>query len=306
MRISTKHPSVRRSLVAGTLFSLLSLAACNSETSSVQEDLQVAEVPWTHPADTLDESRLPTQEQVGSTLGEMGYSKFEFIGKSVVVDGDMVLHQSDFVPSAPSETPALGKVAQRVKSLWEENRVSRHVTWRIYLWAKFPVFWRAAITNAISTWAEAAQFKFRITNNYFDADIRVLPSTILGPKIAAEASFPRVLEWGPTQYYGNGVSFSSPKLVAPGNLIRVNVKECKLYSLSSASSVMLHEFGHCFGFKHTNSNDGERVPGTPDFDPFSIMNTYNVDIYRGFSKNDLKAIQFMYPKQTLQNRQSGK
>ena len=283
--------------------SLLSLAACNSDTSSAQEESQRTELSWTHPADTLDESFLPTQEQVGSTLREIGYSKFEFIGKSVVVDGDMVLHRSDFLPSPYSETPALGKVAQRVVDRWMGNSVSRHVTWRIYIHPGLPYFWRVAATNAISTWAEVGPFKFRITKNLFDADMRILPSFILGPRIGAVASFPRVLKYGPIPG-PNGIIMQGPTLVAPGNMIQINAKEGKKSDLSYTLVTMIHEFGHTFGFTHTDGPEGVHVPGTLEFDPYSVMNTYAIDHYRGFSKNDIKAIRYMYP--LLTNRESSK
>ena len=97
MQIATIFRPLRYLLLSSAPLALLSLVACNSETASVQEDLPEAELAWSHPDDTLDESILPTEKEVGGILKELGYSQFEFEGKSVVVEGDMVLHRSDFL-----------------------------------------------------------------------------------------------------------------------------------------------------------------------------------------------------------------
>jgi hypothetical protein len=67
--------------------------------------------------------------------------------------------------------------------------------------------------------------------------------------------------------------------------------------LSNAYQVfaMTHELGHAFGFGHTNSTYGTLVPGTPDSDGYSVMNS----VCKGwvsFSSYDLLAIRTIYPK----------
>ena len=65
---------------------------------------------------------------------------------------------------------------------------------------------------------------------------------------------------------------------------------------------MVHEFGHCFGFSHTNtiddmgSREGVHIPGTRDQDWSSIMNNNHGPSHP--TVDDLKAIQYLYP--TLQ------
>jgi hypothetical protein len=58
---------------------------------------------------------------------------------------------------------------------------------------------------------------------------------------------------------------------------------------------MTHEFGHAFGFGHTNSTYGTLVPGTPDSDGYSVMNSVCKN-WAAFSSYDLLAIRTIYPK----------
>jgi hypothetical protein len=58
---------------------------------------------------------------------------------------------------------------------------------------------------------------------------------------------------------------------------------------------MTHELGHAFGFGHTNSTYGTLVPGTPDADGYSVMNSVCKN-WSAFSSYDLLAIRTIYPK----------
>jgi hypothetical protein len=58
---------------------------------------------------------------------------------------------------------------------------------------------------------------------------------------------------------------------------------------------LTHELGHAFGFGHTNSTYGTLVPGTPDSDGYSVMNSVCKN-WSAFSSYDLLAIRTIYPK----------
>lgn len=66
--------------------------------------------------------------------------------------------------------------------------------------------------------------------------------------------------------------------------------------------VITHELGHTIGLKHTNSNDGSLINGTPPYDVYSFMNAPNLPNnsilyeFKGFSNNDLIAISKLYPR----------
>jgi len=99
----------------------------------------------------------------------------------------------------------------------------------------------------------------------------------------------------------------------PGKTITVNTVDYGL-TTSEKRFTMIHEMGHCIGFRHTNwfdrnsdgnqtTNDNEgvgsvganHIPGTPTgLDPNSVMNAI-VDSWSGFGNYDKVAVQVLYP-----------
>lgn len=65
---------------------------------------------------------------------------------------------------------------------------------------------------------------------------------------------------------------------------------------------MVHEFGHCFGLRHTNwearkESPANHINGTPTSDPYSVMNGGTAESsWNGFSRDDQYAIRVLYPK----------
>lgn len=99
---------------------------------------------------------------------------------------------------------------------------------------------------------------------------------------------------------------SSPQDGKAGTMIRINT-DFNNGSISSSQKRynMVHELGHCIGFRHTNwSSRGETVgtlgantiPGTPTSDPNSVMNGGTADhSWAGFSSFDILAVRTVYP-----------
>ncbi|MCX8105229.1 MAG: M57 family metalloprotease [Ignavibacterium album] len=91
----------------------------------------------------------------------------------------------------------------------------------------------------------------------------------------------------------------------PGVLIQINLDYNNNENVSSGQKIynMVHELGHCIGFRHTNwLSRGEaemnaiHITGTPlGQDPNSVMNGGTASYtWNGFSNYDIKAAQYLY------------
>jgi hypothetical protein len=149
--------------------------------------------------------------------------------------------------------------------------------------------WRTAINLAINDWNSISNFgaHFVLTSYPSSADITITSDNgALANNVVADALFPS-------------------NTGRPGNRIRVNLNNFSGLSESQRRRNMVHELGHCIGFRHTNweTNDGgsttygaNLISGTPSVDNGSVMNgstgSYS---WNGFSYYDLVASRFLYP-----------
>jgi hypothetical protein len=122
------------------------------------------------------------------------------------------------------------------------------------------------------------------------------------------------MKMGNLGYNGTLASASFPnRRGKSGSSVTVNTVDYGL-SLSEKRFTMVHEMGHCIGFRHTNwfdrnsdgnqtTNDNEgvssyganHIPGTPTgLDPNSVMNAI-VDSWGGFGHYDEVATSYLYP-----------
>ncbi|MDB5251186.1 MAG: hypothetical protein JWP27_355 [Flaviaesturariibacter sp.] len=156
----------------------------------------------------------------------------------------------------------------------------------------------------------------------------VAPTKAVAIKIYANSTVPAVwmaaLDQAIANWNASGSLLSITRVSAPGtNVMNVtginnggtgviattyypdynsNVgKSCTIntyYNYLSAGQqifAMTHELGHAFGFGHTNSTYGTLVPGSPNTDGNSIMNSVCLN-WSAFTAYDLAAIRTVYPK----------
>lgn len=91
----------------------------------------------------------------------------------------------------------------------------------------------------------------------------------------------------------------------PGDIV-INTACRYLPSGEQAMYMLLHAFGHAFGFGHTpespgDKGDGSYIEGTAEYDPASIMVRESDPLgWSGFSENDIKAFKAVYPLDELE------
>jgi len=79
-----------------------------------------------------------------------------------------------------------------------------------------------------------------------------------------------------------------------GNEVDINTHYNYLSS-SYKTFALTHELGHSIGFTHTDGTYGNLVPGTPETDPNSVMNSFVLP-WNGFTYYDIAAVNTIYPR----------
>lgn len=156
--------------------------------------------------------------------------------------------------------------------------------------------WRNALAYAIHEWNSVGDCRVNfIQTDAASADI-IVAQTDMGEYQYGLAEFPSGGQPGSTVYVTNRFQLRDPD---NGNALVQLTTGMDMW-------VMIHELGHCIGFRHTDWHIYEGtagiganvVPNTPDNDPNSVMNSGNtswLETYSGLSQFDVEAVQFLYP-----------
>jgi hypothetical protein len=257
---------------------LLAFAAPSCKKSDVAAP---AEAETAAPAGTavqLDDAEARTLTAfLSSTTGESNVTWNASAG-NFVIDNDAAMSLEDarsYYAAREQQGAASTENTQHRRSYYVVAP-SKATTVKVYADATVPAVWIAALDKSIANW-NAAGSKLYITRVTYNTTGAVW---VKGVNNGANGIIA-------TTYYPDYNS-------NPGKSCTINTN----YNwLSSAQQIfaITHELGHAFGFGHTNSTYGSLVPGTPDSDGYSVMNSVCQN-WVAFTTYDLLAIRTIYPR----------
>lgn len=154
------------------------------------------------------------------------------------------------------------------------------------------------IQNALDEFDLFPCIGFQLVDNPEDADIQIIGVGENEFTNSVEDEWPEggdhILAW----------AFGYPKPPSCGKpypLIWVNLEfeytSSPQMPVNLYRDTIIHEIGHCLGFRHTDSNEGNTIPGTQYFtDPNSIMHEDLLirDVNYTFTNNDITSLEYLY------------
>ncbi|MGB3946506.1 MAG: M57 family metalloprotease [Bacteroidia bacterium] len=228
-------------------------------------------------------------------LKKMGYSTKDLIdyGNSVVVEGDIAITKQYL--------DSVSKSINNKQTMWSTAYLTRSAVSNItvYTNGSLPNEWTLAIQEAVTKWTNLTGSV--ITINFSSGS----SGTIL---VTSDYGF---------MTSGDAVSGNPTNPNTPYPQININADNRPTTHLQKVY-ILVHELGHCIGFRHTNwatnvnpstGQVGESQSlnggyawdihhGTPTSDPNSVMNSGNItinDSWTNFSQYDILATELIYP-----------
>jgi hypothetical protein len=239
-------------------------------TYSCNTDQEIG--PGKHDA-SLDKHFKFLQETTGYERSLITYEKNS---DRFIMDDDVVISRvalEDYMAGKHLTQDKNGRVEQRRWTYLVSDAYVFNI--KYFLEASVPGEWRPSITQAINEWNNVggAKVRFSEVGSLSQANIRI-NSMFEDANWVARAELP----------YPDGT---------PGHVLTINTKFNGM-STGEKLFTMVHEMGHNIGFLHTNQTDGALIPGTPETDPNSVMNSFVLP-WNGFTNYDRIALRQLYP-----------
>lgn len=249
----------------------LTFFSCSTDTTEIPEENQASEELF---VDVLEE------------IKSLGFSEKDIVdmGTYYLVGNDITFSKE----GRPKPTEGTGTDAKQRRTTY----LVSDKTIGVRIDPSLPSNWKTATRDAMAEWnANSGSSIFLYETDYywpyqggflFNPEIQVMNDNVnpLPNNTIAAAEFPT----------SNG---------KPGYRIRINLSfnACSV-SNNLRKFNMIHEFGHCLTFAHSNTSFGTHISGTPTSDSNSVMNGGTAcTLSSGLSSGDRTAVNTLYPLQ---------
>ena len=283
--LNAKIKGLKRSL--SIVMIVIVAIATQSCKKSINEEIS--------PQTNVEELRQFVANSTGMALEKVVYSAAE---KTFVVDNDGLISLSDaelrFKNAPSSETSGAYRTQQRSYSYLVSAAKAGNIT--VYADATVPADWVASVDNAIANWNSSGSsiHMTRVTSNGTTTTTtngkgrkKTTTTTTTGAAdIVVTTTYDAATSAVATTYYP---SYSG----LPGRQFTINTFYNSL-GIANKIFASTHELGHAIGFTHTDGSYGTIIPGTPQYEAGSIMNSI-VSSWVTFTQNDLLAVRTLYP-----------
>ncbi|MDJ1503385.1 M57 family metalloprotease [Xanthocytophaga agilis] len=230
-------------------------------------------------------------------LKEAGFkeNQIEDQGEYYLVSGDLLFKKNETDLKQVEAYFALKKGFNQGKSAREQQWQTPGIissfnveNIKVYVNPSIKANYEVALQEAIGNWARDANSKINFA--FIDTDQPTDNSIYADVNVYADNSIT-----------GDYARAEFPSTNKPGWRIRVNTSLSNGLSYLQKRFLFAHEMGHVLGLYHTDEyHPGYLIPGTPQSDPNSVMNSgvyYNgvVPPWNSFSTYDKIAVQYLYP-----------
>lgn len=258
------------------------------------------------------ESKAEVDATALAKIKEMGFQTdgIKESGDYYVVEGDILISKKSLstVKNIEKATNAGGKIAQaNTNNLLQGNLTNVIITTEDY-----DIRWHYAIREAVAAWNAVGNCRINLIHSY--SQFYPPYTNSVTPTITIKKSNLGTGGFGQGQFPTASGTAGAILLVNPfTNNVNSNGQDNGIPRSHEQDVYMLvHEIGHCLGFRHTDwkaegtggsAVGANPIPGTPNNgnpgnDPNSVMNSGRLgtsNTWSSFSSYDVIAAQYLYP-----------
>lgn len=275
-----------------SLFGVILLMASCKKTDVQQEEKTVS-------PERIETLRSSVAASIGANVNAVQYNASS---KSFIVANDAMISLEDADKRFPETTdvkPSSSGTEQRVYTYTVARTNASNISF--YVDATVPSIWVSALDQAIANWNSTNSLVFmkRVTTT---TTTTTTGGTGNGKgkkgSTTTTSSTPSYNVLVTTTYDANTSMIAQayyPEYTGTaGKQVTINTY---YNSLSTAQKIfaMTHELGHSIGLTHTDQTYGNLIPGTPEVDANSVMNSFVLS-WVGFTPYDITAVKTVYPK----------